>query len=179
MQETTSHFGVGPAPAGLARFLPPPPLFLLQPLLARIVRRVAERHPELIERLGPHRRARFLIDPTDMPFLLLLAPDPERLSFTALSRGERPAHDARIAARFLDLLRLIDCGEDGDAMFFSRDLDISGDTEAVVTLRNAIDDVDGSIAATVADLFGPPGRAVLALLRRMAERPSAGRGAAS
>jgi predicted lipid carrier protein YhbT len=51
-------------------------------------------------------------------------------------------------------------------MLFSRGLVISGDTEAVVTLRNALDDVEGSIAARVADLLGPPGRAALALLRR-------------
>lgn len=175
----TLRLSAAAGPAGLARFLPPPPLFLLQPLLARIARRVADRHPDLLGRLGPHTHTRFLIDPTDMPFTLLLEPDPARLTFTAMHRGEAPRHDARIAARFLDLLRLIDGGGDGDAMFFSRELDISGDTDAVVTLRNAIDDVDGSIAMTAADMFGPPGRAVLTLLRRIAARPPTPRETAS
>jgi predicted lipid carrier protein YhbT len=53
-------------------------------------------------------------------------------------------------------------------MFFARSLIVSGDTEAVVSLRNAIDDIDGSLAASVADLFGPPGRMVLAVVRRRA-----------
>ena len=64
------------------------------------------------------------------------------------------------------LLELIDSEEDGDAAFFSRDLEVSGDTEAVVRLRNALDDMDGSIAEEAAALFGPPGRAILARLRR-------------
>jgi predicted lipid carrier protein YhbT len=154
--------------AGLTRLLPPPPLFLLQPLLTRIVHRIAGQYPELLERLGRHCGTRFLIDPTNMPFMLLLEPNPSNLVLRACHRTELPPHDARIAATFLDLLRLIDCGRDGDAMFFSRELDITGNTEAVVSLRNAIDNVDGSIAATVAEMFGPPGRAVLALLRRAA-----------
>ncbi len=33
-------------------------------------------------------------------------------------------------------------------------------------LRNALDDVDGSIAEETAAMFGPPGRAILAQLRR-------------
>ena len=54
----------------------------------------------------------------------------------------------------------------GDAAFFSRDLVISGNTEAVVSLRNALDDVEGSIAQDTADLFGPPGRMLLDALRQ-------------
>lgn len=160
-------------PAGLreaaARLLPP--LFLLQPLLAHVLRRVVATYPELPQRLGPHRTARFLIDPTNLPFVLLLKPDPEDLVFRACPRGDPPSHDARIAAGFLSLLRLVDCREDGDAMFFARDLDISGNTEAVVSLRNAVDDVEGSVAATAADALGLPGRVALELLRRLSGHP--------
>jgi O2-independent ubiquinone biosynthesis accessory factor UbiT len=147
-----------------------PPLFPLQPLLACIVRRVARRHPEMFARLGPHRAKRFLIDPVDLPFALFLRPSPDAPVLRACPRGPAPAHDARIAAPFLQLLRMIDCAEDGDAMFFSRELSITGDTEAVVALRNAIDNIDGSLAADVAAMFGPPGRAALALMRRAAQR---------
>jgi predicted lipid carrier protein YhbT len=86
----------------------------------------------------------------------------------ALPRHAEPAHDARICANLFQLLRMIDGQADGDAMFFARSLIVSGDTEAVVSLRNAIDDIDGSLAASVADLFGPPGRMVLAVVRRRA-----------
>lgn len=155
---------------GPVRRLPPLPLFVLQPLLGRIVRGVAARHPTLFDRLGPHRKARFVIDPRGLPFVLLLVPDPEAPLLRAVARGREPQGDARIAGRFLNLLGLVDGAEDGDALFFSRDLEIGGNTEAVVCLRNALDDVEGSIAGDVAAMFGPPGRAVLDLLRRARDR---------
>ena len=158
--------------AGLLRSLPSPPLplFLLQPLLGRVVRRVAAENPGMFNRLGEHRRAVYLIDPTNLPLRLLLRPDPDDLMFRAISNRGMPPHTARIAGTFLNLLRLMDTDEDGDALFFSRELDVTGNTEAVVCLRNALDDVDGSIAQRVADMFGPPGRGALAALRRAGER---------
>lgn len=159
-------------PGGLGRFLPPPPLFLLQPILTRVVRRVAKLHPSLFDRLGPHRASRFVIDARGLPFVLVLVPDPDNLVLRAVARNREPACDARIAGGFFDLLGLVDGISDGDALFFSRDLDISGNTEAVVCLRNALDDVEGSIAGDVAGLFGPPGRATLAALRRAGQRRS-------
>jgi len=124
----------------------------------------------MFNRLGPHRQTIFLIEPVNMPFRLLLRPDPDDLMLRALSYRGTPAHDARVSGRFLDLLRLIDAEEDGDALFFSRELIVDGNTEAIVSLRNALDDVDGSIAERVAGMFGPPGRLALSALRRAGER---------
>lgn len=139
---------------------------LVQPLLSRVVRRIAAHHPSLFARLGLHQGTNFLIDPVDLPFALHLRPDPAALLFRAVPRDAAPQAGATIRGRFMLLLELIDSEEDGDAAFFSRDLEVSGDTEAVVRLRNALDDVDGSIAEEAAALFGPPGRAILARLRR-------------
>lgn len=138
----------------------------VQPLLSRVVRRIAARHPSLFARLGPHQGTDFLIDPVDLPFALHLRPDPQALIFRAVPRDAAPRAGAVIRGRFLLLLELMDSEEDGDAAFFSRDLEVSGDTEAVVRLRNALDDVDGSVAEEAAGMFGPPGRAILARLRR-------------
>jgi predicted lipid carrier protein YhbT len=138
---------------------------VVQPILSRVVRRIAARHPSLFARLGPHQGTDFLIDPVDLPFALHLRPDPGALLFRAVPRDAVPQAGAVIRGRFL-LLELVDSEEDGDAAFFSRDLEVTGDTEAVVRLRNALDDVDGSIAEETAAMFGPPGRAVLARLRR-------------
>lgn len=138
----------------------------VQPLLSRIVRRIAERHPSLFARLGPHQSTDFLIDPVELPFALHLRPDPQALVFRAVPRDFALPVGAAIRGRFLLLLELIDAEEDGDAAFFSRDLEVTGDTEAVVRLRNALDDMDGSLAGETAAMFGPPGRAILARLRR-------------
>jgi predicted lipid carrier protein YhbT len=147
--------------------LAPVPLALLQPIFNRIATHVAEERPELFNRLGEHAGKRFLIDPIDLPFVLLLTPEPERPQLTAHRRSERPAHDAGIAGRFFNLLDLIDGSLDGDALFFSRDLRVSGDTEAVVALRNALDDFEGSALDSVVASFGPLSRPVALALSAM------------
>lgn len=151
-----------PGEGAVARFA----CFALQPILSRVVRRIAARHPSLFARLGPHQGTDFVIDPVDLPFALHLRPDPQALVFRAVPRAAAPPACAVIRGRFMLLLELVDSEEDGDAAFFSRDLEVNGDTEAVVRLRNALDDVDGSIAEETAGMFGAPGRAILARLRR-------------
>ncbi len=146
--------------------MPPPPLFAIQPVLRRIVNRIAKDNPDMFGRLGPHYNALFVIDPVNLPFVLLLRPDPDDLLLVACQRSNTPPHDAKISGNFLDLLMLVDGDLDGDALFFARDLTIIGNTEAVVCLRNALDDIDDSIAENVADMFGPLGRAALGTLRR-------------
>lgn len=148
---------------------------MLDPLLMRTVRRLAVKHRSIFDRLGPHVRSSFIIDPVEMPFALHLTPDPQAPQFRTVARDSLPAHDALIRGRFRTLFDLIDAGADGDASFFSRDLEILGNTDAVVTLRNALDDVEGSIAADTADLFGPPGRMALAFLRRSHGAAATGR----
>lgn len=144
--------------------LAPIPLALLQPILNRIATHVARSRPELFDRLGAHAGKRFLIDPIDFPFVLVLTPEPDLPRLTAHRRHERPSHHAVIAGTFMNLLDMIDGTLDGDAMFFARDLQISGDTEAVVALRNALDDFEGSALDSVIKSFGPlSGPASLAL----------------
>lgn len=142
----------------------------LRPVLDRVVRRIAARHPEIFARVAPYEKADFLIVPQELPFALHLRPDPDAPFLRAVPRNRLPPHEARIEGRFHLLLELVDGESDGDAAFFSRDLTISGNTEAVVSLRNALDDMDGSVAQEAADLFGPPGRAILAVLRRRSGR---------
>lgn len=150
--------------------LRPVPLWAMRPVLRALTRHIAAIHPAMFQRLGPHGQKVFVICPVNFPFALVLRPDPNRPDLRAVRRADAVAGDARISGTFLNLLRLIDGRIDGDALFFSRDLQIEGDTEAIVSLRNALDDVDGSIAEDVAAFFGPAGRAALALLRRMDER---------
>ncbi|MCP4318289.1 MAG: hypothetical protein GY789_20300 [Hyphomicrobiales bacterium] len=142
----------------------PLPLFVLQPLLRHIVTTVAGRHPDLFERLGDSQKKKFLIDARGLPLVLVLQPDGDAPQLHAHNRHCVPPCDVRIAGSFPTLLRMIDGQTDSDALFFSRDLSISGDTEASVALRNAIDDLDTTLAEDVVACFGPlagPVRAVL------------------
>src|SRR3954463_2989423 len=99
------------APAVL---LAPVPLALLQPLFTRMAQHVAQTRPELFERLGPHAGKRFLIDPVDLPFVLVLTPERHLPRRAVRRRYEKPAHDACIAGNFFCLLDMIDGVADGD-----------------------------------------------------------------
>lgn len=149
------------------RLVAPVPLPIFQPLARRIVRKAVRSRPELFRRLGVHKSKRYLIDPINMPFVFLLCPDPDRPSLRLYRRSAAPEYDARIAGTFLTLLEMVDGKTDGDALFFSRDLSIEGDTEAVVVLRNALDDLEGRITDDLAAFFGPPGRMALSVLRKI------------
>ena len=81
---------------------------------------------------------------------------------------------ATIRGPLLTLIQLLEGKLDGDALFFSRELVIEGDTTAVVTLRNAIDgagiDVLDDILSVLGPLAWPAGRIVggaAAILARM------------
>lgn len=135
--------------------LAPIPLFLLQPLLHFIVTGVARRHPALFARLGSSQNKAILIDPINLPFALLLHPRPDAPALKAVRRKKKVPHDAKITGTFLTLLDMIEGQRDGDALFFTRDLKIEGDTEAIVALRNALDDMDTSLADDLAAHAGP------------------------
>lgn len=135
-------FGMRLAPTGPAGLL-----------LSEIARRILARHPGLLDRLGPYRTSRFALTATDVPvsFLLDLSADPVRITL----HPAPPAADARISGKLAALIGLVHGVWDGDALFFSRDLTIEGDTSAALALRNAIDDAELDLGAEVARLTGP------------------------
>jgi predicted lipid carrier protein YhbT len=153
-----------------ALLLAPVPLVLMQPVFDHIAAHVARSRPELFVRLGPHTSKRFLIDPIDLPFVLVLMPDARRPHLKAHRRYESPGHDAAIAGTLFNLLDMIDGALDGDALFFSRELSVSGDTGAVVALRNALDDFEGSALDSVVAAFGPLSKPVGMVLSAMRAR---------
>lgn len=137
-------------PALVLRGVPLAPLSLA---LTGFARRIALRHPAMFRRLGDYAKARFVLDPTDLPVSLLLEPLGGRprvqLSHRALQG------DARIAGPLSGLLGLVHGAFDGDALFFSRDLVIEGDTAAVLALRNAIDDAELDLSVEAQAMSGP------------------------
>jgi predicted lipid carrier protein YhbT len=139
--------------AGIA--ISPLPPVLLQPLLDAAMAIMNRRHPELFDRLAGLESSSFWIDPVDLPFDFLLRPASSR-SLMALAAGalhEEPT--AAIHGPLLTLVQLLEGKLDGDALFFSRDLIVEGDMEAVVTLRNAIDGAGIDLLEDLLSVFGP------------------------
>ncbi len=153
-----------------AHLLPglPVPVLPLRPVFAKLIRELSFRHPALFERLGGYGRKMFLIDPVDMPVVLQLVPDAFDPKLVPFARKDKPDCDAVISGAFMSLVRLVSGKVDGDALFFSRELEIKGDTEAVLALRNAIDDMDIDLVEEIEDLLGPLG-APLELARKQVE----------
>lgn len=137
--------------------IPAGPELLLKPVLSFVLSTITQKYPEIFERLGEYQKKRFLINPTDMPFVFLLMPDSRAPAILPYKNKEDVSFDAAISGTFLKLKDLIDGKLDGDALFFSRDLTIEGDTEAVLALRNAIDDVDLDLIEEIKSALGPLG----------------------
>lgn len=138
----------------------PLPTGLLQPALDVMVAVLKRRHPGAFDRLAELPDAEILVDPVDLPmaFVMRLGPKGVRLR---LAHRNAAAADAVIRGSFGHLLDLLEGRTDGDALFFSRDLSIEGDTAAVVALRNAVDGEDIDLAADLAAVLGPFARLLL------------------
>lgn len=129
-------------PAFARRILPPFAGLPLGPFLTLSLRSLARRRPQIFERLGEHRHARYLIDPTDLPFAFCVVPDGASAVVRVVLRSAETPSDVVIRGPILVLLGVLEGTLDGDALFFHRAISVTGKTEAVVALRNAIEDAE-------------------------------------
>ena len=121
--------------------------------LTLAVRRLARRRPGLFDRLGDFRTARYLIAPSDLDFAFLMIPDGERASIRTVPAQCRISTDVVVRGPLLMLIGLLDGTLDGDALFFHRLISVEGRTDALVALRNTLEDA----ALHPADLLGLAG----------------------
>ena len=144
------------SPVRIAGMLARPlPLAILNPLLASAMTVVQRQHPGVFERLADLGAPVFLIDPDDLPFVFIISTDPDAPRLWATRQGSNVDARATIRGPLMDLVELIEGRIDGDALFFSRDLIVEGDTEAVVALRNAVDGAGIDVLDCLLAVFGP------------------------
>ncbi|MBO6518418.1 MAG: SCP2 sterol-binding domain-containing protein [Rhodospirillales bacterium] len=131
------------------------PLELLQVIVDRLARDMRREHPRLFERLGDATDPVYLIDPVDVPVNFVLRPQSRKRYLRVVRASARVQATATVRGSLATLLQLLDGNIDGDALFFSRDLVVEGDTEAIVALRNAVDGEGIDLAKDVLRLLGP------------------------
>jgi len=153
-----------PDPTRLAALLPVP---LLERLARMAFHQVLARHPGLLDRLDGHMGKRFAFLATDFDLAFVICP--ANRSLQVMRGGELPRTGLRAAHAVVSgplpvLLSLLEGASDGDAEFFVRALTVSGDMEAVLALRNALDDADIDLPDDLGVLAGP----LSPLARRMA-----------
>ncbi len=150
-------------PPFLALAVRPLPLLPLEVALAGFLRRVCDRNPRVFDRLGAHAAKRFGIKPTDLPFAFVIDLTEPRPRLSVVREFSANV-DARISSSLANLLALVEGRLDGDALMFSRQLVVEGDVEAVLALRNAIDDAGFDLVEEIAGIFGPLGEPVRRVL---------------
>jgi len=136
----------------LLRPLPPG---LLSPLLGVALTAMRRRHPHIFERLAELGDTTFRIDPSDLPFALLLRLGPSPRLEAVADEAASDAVTATVRGPLLLLLDLLEGRLDGDAVFFSRDIVIDGDTEAVLALRNALESDEVDVLDDLLSVLGP------------------------
>jgi O2-independent ubiquinone biosynthesis accessory factor UbiT len=155
------------------------PLMPLEAAVRLLINRALAVRPSLMNRLGEYSGRCFAIDPTDCPFAFLVTPREGGTEVETVRDLQGAVYNARIAAPLIVLMGMVDGAYDGDALFFSRDLVIEGDTEAVLALRNALEDAELDPAAVLglpAAARGPFNRAaelVFAEIRKALDAPPA------
>ncbi len=127
---------------------------MFQPVLNAAMAVLGRRHPGIFDRLSIDDPPVYLIDPIDLPYIFLLATDPNAPKLVAKHSDYSCEVTATIRGPLIRLLEMLEGRIDGDALFFSRELAIEGDTEAVVALRNAIDDAEIDLKSDLLSLFG-------------------------
>jgi predicted lipid carrier protein YhbT len=129
------------------------PLVAIELVASRLFRILLLAHGDMFERLGTYKSSRFSFAPTDLPLVFLVEPDLPRL--TVVRKGEAFTADAGVEAPLFMLLALLEGRCDADALFFSRDLRVIGDMEAMLAMRNALDDCDIDLPRDLARIGGP------------------------
>ncbi|AJY46043.1 ubiquinone anaerobic biosynthesis accessory factor UbiT [Martelella endophytica] len=129
------------------------PIALAERTANLLLQKLMRKHPALFERLGEHKSKHYAFRPVDLPFVFLIAPAEEEV--TVLRSDCSVEADATVEGPFFILLALMEGRLDGDALFFSRDLAVSGDMEAMLALRNALDDCDIDLPSDLSSLAGP------------------------
>lgn len=145
------------------------PSALLDIAFGRAVDLMKRRHAPVFRRLRDFAGRRILIVPDEIGFGLILRLDVDRPTLVASPRDTAVARDATIRGTLPGLIGLLEGRIDGDALFFSRELVIEGDTELVLALRNAVDGADIDLVEDFCSLFGPAAGPAEIVCRRVAD----------
>jgi predicted lipid carrier protein YhbT len=145
------------------------PLPLTEAVANMAYQRVLSKHPTIFERLEEYRSRTFGFVPTDLPVAFVARPDDRRICVRRKPMAD--AVDVCVEAPFGVLLQLLQGEADGDALFFSRDIRIEGDIEALLALRNSLDDARIDLAD---DLLGD-GSPIAAMVKGVVRHLSSAR----
>ncbi|ODT77570.1 MAG: hypothetical protein ABS76_27815 [Pelagibacterium sp. SCN 64-44] len=148
------------------------PLPVVQQVVQAIFARALTQHPGLFDRLGEHADKLFRFTPADLDLSFVVHPAARTIQ--VYRKAKAPPAAASISGPLLTLLALLEGRIDGDAVFFSRSLGVSGDMEAMLALRNGLDDCGFDLPADLSGMAGPLAGPFRQLAEKLRERALAG-----
>jgi len=154
-----------PFPAAIATPMNFLPIAVVQRATAAMLAQIMKRHPDMFGRLGEHSHKRYGFQPVDLPFAFMV--EPERAAITVSRKGRLPKVDAAVEGPLFMLLALMEGRQDADALFFSRDLSVTGDMDAMLALRNALDDSGIDLPRDLGAFAGPFAPVITGLANRL------------
>jgi predicted lipid carrier protein YhbT len=153
-----------PLAAAALSLIPGPVLARLTAALSRALRR---RHPRLASNFARLDPAVVHVFPTDLPHRFAIEFGGGKMDVRVLPGAETRPPDAEIRGSLMALIDLLEGRIDGDAMFFSREIEITGSTAVIVAVRNTLDREEIVITDDIAALFGPLERPAMRVARRV------------
>ena len=142
---------------------------MLGPTLTFAMEVMERRHPDLVKRLTKMEAATLLVAVDDLPYDFRLTFGGTKPRLEVATEGDTPA-TATVKGKLAALLAMVEGNIDGDSLFFSRALFMSGDTTAVLTLRHALDNEDIDLKQDFLSPFGPFAQPLSKLLERVEHR---------
>lgn len=134
------------------------PAPVLTPFVRRLNHMMRRRHPDLVAAFAALDPAVVYVCPTGLRHRFALAFGGGQLEIRVMAASDNSTAQAVIKGELAILFDLLEGRYDGDAMFFTRDLQITGDTAVIVALRNTLDREEIDLRKEVAALFGPLAR---------------------
>ena len=148
------------------------PLTVVQRIVGLVFAQAMKQHPDLFDRLGDHASKRYRFTPADLDWSFVIRPSLRHIK--VYRKNKAPPVDAAASGPLVTLLALLEGRLDGDAVFFSRSLTLTGDMEAMLALRNALDDCGFDLPADLSLAAGPFAPVFRQLAERVRERALAG-----
>ena len=150
------------------RFMPPR---LLERSARMMLRRMGRHHAELFAALKDLPPTTLVIETSDLPhrFVLRFGEKPVSIS---LLHGTLEA-DAELKGSLAALIALLEGRVDSDVLFFTRELTVTGNSAAVVALRNTLERDQIDLLEEAASLAGPlhrPAKRTMLRLDQVAQR---------
>ncbi len=113
---------------------------LIQQSINNLTKSFLKLHPNVIQRMSEFTPAIIILNPIDLPFSFLVEFTKYNLSILIVDDDKYLGHDiTKISASLTFFLNMLEGERDGDALFFSRQLTVEGDTTIIVALRNILE----------------------------------------